>query len=96
MQVNDINGDYNLTIDNTSYKLTISGTSEKPKAKVTTGDKKLGAKLTFANDWMTLVLTSPDENKKEYTRLIASVPRNLLGQRWPASPFFQVPLPDLR
>jgi len=76
MQVNDINGDYNLTIDNTSYKLTISGTSEKPKAKVTTGDKKLGAKLTFANDWMTLVLTSPDENKKEYTRLIASVPRN--------------------
>ncbi|SHF51924.1 Imidazolonepropionase [Salegentibacter echinorum] len=70
----NITGTYQLNLDGENYELKISGKPEKPKANVTQGDTKLGAKLTFSNNWMNLLLTSPDTTKTAFTRLVAKTP----------------------
>jgi len=75
MNTTDITGTYNLKLDGESYELKISGKPEKPKASVTQGDTKLGAKLSFANNWMNLLLSSPDTTKTTFTRLVAKTPK---------------------
>ncbi|MFV8226526.1 amidohydrolase family protein [Christiangramia aquimixticola] len=74
MDVTDINGDYELTVNGTTYDLSISGEQTKPKAEVKLKETKIGSKLSFDNNWMNLLLSSPDTTKTEYIRLVANVP----------------------
>ncbi len=74
MSIKDIRGSYDLTIDNASYKLKIDGEITAPKGEVTTTDaKKVNSKLTFSNNWITLLLKSKDSLSNNFSRLAAYV-----------------------
>ncbi len=74
MNITDISGKYDLSLNGKDYELKISGEITKPKAEVTLGETKIGSKLTFEDNWMNLLLSSPDTTKTDYLRLIANVP----------------------
>lgn len=74
MNTTDLSGKYELSVNGEKYELSISGEPAKPKAEVSTGDKKLGSKITFDDNWMNLLISSPDTTKTEYMRLSAKVP----------------------
>ncbi|WP_081212433.1 amidohydrolase family protein [Salegentibacter sediminis] len=74
MNITNIKGDYELPVDGNSYEVKISGEPAKPKAEVKLGDTKIGSKLSFVDNWMNLLLSSPDTTKTEYIRLVANVP----------------------
>ncbi len=70
----DIRGNYDLTIDNETYKLKIEGEITAPKSEITTVDtKKVNSKLTLANNWITALIKSKDTTKTSYTRLTGYV-----------------------
>ena len=64
MNVKDIDGDYSFKLAGNDYKLSISGSTSKPKAKLESGDKSLGAKMSYANDWVNLTFKTADSTKK--------------------------------
>ncbi len=72
MNVKDIDGDYNFKLASKDYKLSISGSTSKPNAKLESGDKSLGTKINYANDWMNLTFKTADSTKKEYIRIAAN------------------------
>ena len=74
MDVTDITGNYDLKIDGKTYDLKIKGEASSPKADVKLGDTKIGSKLSFDNNWMNLLLSSPDTTKTDFIRLVANVP----------------------
>ena len=74
MNVTDITGTYDLKVDNNSYELEVKGDATKPKAEVKMGDTKIGSKITFEENWLNLLLSSPDTTKTEFIRLVANVP----------------------
>lgn len=68
--VKDIRGEYDLTVSNETYKLKIEGEVAKPKSDITTADKKkVKSNLTFANQWVTLLIKSNDDVKTNFSRL---------------------------
>ncbi|MGL5112466.1 MAG: amidohydrolase family protein, partial [Flavobacterium sp.] len=68
--VKDIRGDYELTVNNETYPLKIEGEISKPKSEITTSDKKkIKSSLTFANQWLTLLIKANDDVKTSFTRL---------------------------
>ena len=73
MSVKDIRGDYVFNIGSTAYDLSITGELSKPKATVKSGDKKLGSKLSYSDDWINLTFTSTDSTKQEFFRLTSKV-----------------------
>ncbi|TBW28592.1 amidohydrolase family protein [Gramella sp. KN1008] len=76
MDVTNITGKYDLKVDGKSYELSITGEPSKPKAEVKMGDTKIGSKLSFQDNWMNLLLSSPDTTKTEFVRLSANVPES--------------------
>ena len=57
----DIRGNYDLTIDNDSFKWKIDGEIKEPESTVTSSnDKKLKSKLKVVNNWISLIITSKD------------------------------------
>ncbi|WP_300437187.1 amidohydrolase family protein [Christiangramia sp.] len=74
MDVTDITGKYDLNIDGKQYELDITGEASKPKVEVKMGETKIGSKLNFQENWMNLLLSSPDTTKTEFIRLVANVP----------------------
>jgi len=74
MNTTDITGKYDLELDGKTYTLDIAGSAEKPNAKLETKDVKLGSKLSFEDNWMSLLISSPDTTKTEFIRLSANVP----------------------
>lgn len=76
IKTNDITGNYQLKLEGKDYKLNITGKPEAPKASVKSNDTKLGAKLSFSNNWMNLLLSSPDTTKTAFTRLVAKIGEN--------------------
>ena len=74
MDVTNITGTYDLKVDGKSYELEITGEPSKPKADVKMGETKIGSKLSFEDNWMNLLLSSPDTTKTEFLRLSANVP----------------------
>ena len=79
MNVQDIDGDYNFKLAGNDYKLSISGSTSKPKAKLESGDKNLGANMSYTNDWVNLTFKTADSIKKEFIRVVAnSANRNSL------------------
>ena len=47
MNIKDIRGDYSFNAGGETYNLSITGTPSKPKAKLKSGDKTLGSKMTY-------------------------------------------------
>ncbi|MCM4154456.1 amidohydrolase family protein [Gramella sp. AN32] len=74
MDVTNITGEYDLNLKGESYELSITGEPSSPKAEVKTDDKKLGTKISFSDNWMNLLISSPDSTKTEFIRLVAHVP----------------------
>jgi len=72
MNTKDIDGDYNFKLAGNDYKLSISESTSKPKAKLESGDKSLGTKMTYADGWMNLTFKTADSTKKEYIRVSAN------------------------
>ncbi len=72
MNVKDIDGDYNFKLAGNDYKLSISGSTSQPKAKLESGDKSLGTKMNYANDWVNLTFKTADSTKKEFIRVVAN------------------------
>ncbi|WP_299123892.1 amidohydrolase family protein [uncultured Winogradskyella sp.] len=71
MDTKDIDGDYTFKLAGDNYKLSISGSTDKPKAKLESGDKSLGTKMSYKNDWINLTFKTADSTKKEYIRIAA-------------------------
>ncbi|MCG9973137.1 amidohydrolase family protein [Christiangramia crocea] len=74
MNITNITGKYDLKVNGKDYELSITGEPSKPKAEVKTGETKIGSKLSFEDNWMNLLLSSPDTTKTEFIRLSANVP----------------------
>ena len=72
MNIKDIDGNYNFKLAGNDYKLTISSSTSKPNAKLESGEKSLGTKINYANDWMNLTFKTADSTKKEYIRIVAN------------------------
>ncbi|WP_106792633.1 amidohydrolase family protein [Aquimarina sp. Aq78] len=73
MNVTDINGNYKLTVAGKTYDMSISGKPTKPKAEIKLGETKLGSKINYKNDWVTITFTDTDTTKTQYTRIISSI-----------------------
>lgn len=70
MTTKDIRGNYDLVINNETFKWKISGEMTSPKSEITTVDnKKLNSKITIANQWLTTVIKPSDSLKTNFTRL---------------------------
>src|SRR5690606_38143911 len=74
MKTVDLSGNYDLKVSGKQYDLKVTGKPTAPKVEVKQGDKKVQSKITYADGWMNLLLTSPDSLNTEYTRLVARVP----------------------
>ena len=73
MSTTDVDGKYALNIDGKSYQMEISKSTEKPDVTIKQGETKLGAKISYSNDWINITFTSPNTTNEEFVRLIASV-----------------------
>lgn len=70
----DIRGNYDLTIENDTYKWKIDGEIAAPKSEITTANnKKINSKLVVANNWITALIKSKDTIKTGFTRLTGFV-----------------------
>ncbi len=73
MATKDINGAYELNVAGKTYDLSISGTSKKPKAEIKLGETKLGSKINYQNNWVTVTFTDADTTKTQYTRIVTAI-----------------------
>jgi len=73
MDSKDIRGNYTFNLGNTDYELAIKGELEKLKSEIKADDKKLGSKIGFSDDWMTLTFSTIDTTKQEFIRLVANI-----------------------
>ena len=72
MNTKDIDGDYTFKILGEDYKLSISGSTSKANAKIESGDKSLGTKMSYNNDWINLTVKTADSTKNEFVRIVAN------------------------
>ncbi|WP_411768289.1 amidohydrolase family protein [Winogradskyella sp. A3E31] len=72
MNVKDIDGDYSFNLAGDAYKLSISNSTSKPKAELESGERSLGAKISYDDDWMTLTFRTKDSTNTEYIRIAAN------------------------
>lgn len=72
MSTKDIDGDYAFNLVGDDYKLSISKSTSKPSAKLESGDKSLGAKMSYTDDWVNLTFKTADSTKKEFIRIVAN------------------------
>ncbi|MCC1485159.1 amidohydrolase family protein [Winogradskyella sp. E313] len=82
MSVKDIRGKYNANINGTSYDIAISGSLSKPSVKISSGSSSLGAKITYKDEWVNIIVTDVDASNKTFTRLSSRVSdtNNLVGK----------------
>ncbi len=69
----DINGSYQLTLAGKTYDLSISGKPSKPKAEVKFGDTKLGTKIKYKDNWVSITFTDVDTTTTKYTRIVTEM-----------------------
>ena len=75
MDVTNITGNYDLKVEGKTYEVKIKGEPSSPKTEVKLGETQNRFKdLTYKNNWMNLLLSSPDTTKTEFIRLVAKVP----------------------
>ncbi len=68
-----LNGKYNLTINNKNYNLKLSGKISKLKAKLELDSLEIKSKLTYKNNWFSLIFNPLDTTKTEFVRLTGKV-----------------------
>ncbi len=73
MNVLDIRGDYKFNLAGDDYNMTLSGSLSKLKSEITSANKKRGSKVSYADDWINIAMTSKDSTKQEFIRLVANV-----------------------
>lgn len=76
----DIRGDYNLTVDGTTYALSITGEPNKPKAVVKRGTVKLDSKIDYKTDWLNLSFSNNDGKSYRLIALITEGTENIKGK----------------
>ncbi|WP_299314886.1 amidohydrolase family protein [uncultured Aquimarina sp.] len=76
MDTVNINGTYELTIAGKTYDLSISGKSSTPKAEIKLGETKLGSKINYKDDWVSITFTDADTTKTQYTRIVTAINNN--------------------
>ena len=69
MTIKDITGNYMLYVNTQNYDLTITGKGSKQTATVKIGDKKVNAKFSFINEWISITLNEDSV----YTRILGKV-----------------------
>ncbi|MEO0060195.1 MAG: hypothetical protein RLZZ312_1842 [Bacteroidota bacterium] len=70
LNLKDIRGNYDLSVENQTYKLKIEGDATAPKFDIQTVDKKkVYSKLTFKNNTLAGILKSNDTIKNNFTRI---------------------------
>ncbi|WP_223034030.1 amidohydrolase family protein [Hanstruepera marina] len=73
MDAIDMRGDYEFNVAGQKYDVSISGELNKPKSKVKTASHELGSKVMVNDDWVTLIFSSIDSTKQDYTRLTSKI-----------------------
>jgi imidazolonepropionase-like amidohydrolase len=74
MNLIDIRGNYDLTIDNETFKWKIDGELASPKSEITSGEsKKVTSKLIVTKDLISVLVKSSDTIKSNFSRLTAYV-----------------------
>ncbi|MGB5382346.1 MAG: amidohydrolase family protein [Lutimonas sp.] len=72
LDLKDITGKYNLSVNNQAYTLQIDGSNSNLKAKVKQDTINFPAKISFKDNWLNLYFNS-SKKETEYTRLSAKV-----------------------
>ncbi len=72
MNAKDISGDYEFTLAGDEYKMSLKGELSKLKSEITSNDKTLGSKVSYANDWVNIVMTTKDSTQQEFIRIAAN------------------------
>ncbi|MBR9853053.1 MAG: amidohydrolase family protein, partial [Algicola sp.] len=54
MEIIDIRGDYNLTVNGSTYAASIIGTASKPSLEIKKGEETLDSKIDFSSDWLNI------------------------------------------
>ena len=65
MNIKDIRGDYNLSVDGMAYKLSLSGNAARPKASLKKDSTVIKSKFSYSADWINLSF-STDKGSKIY------------------------------
>lgn len=73
MNTVNLNGTYDLSVAGKTYEMKITGEPSKPSAEITSGEAKIGSQLNYKDNWLNLLLSSPDTTKTEYIRLTAKI-----------------------
>ena len=68
MDIKDITGNYKLSVNNKSYDLSITGKGAKQKGTIKQNDKKVKAKFSFKNNWVSITL-----NATGFTRMLGNI-----------------------
>ena len=68
MNIPNITGKYMLSVNNTNYILNITGSENKQSGSVTKDGKKIKAKFSFKDDWVSITL-----NDNGFTRMLGSI-----------------------
>ena len=79
----DIRGNYDLTIENNTFKWKIAGEVAEQKSEITTSDKKkVSSKLTISNNWLSLIIRPKDSISPGFMRLTGYIEntKNLSGK----------------
>ena len=69
----DIRGSYDFNLAGKSYEMTLKGEPSKLKSEITSNNQKLGSKISYADDWLQVSMTTADSTKQEFIRLVARV-----------------------
>lgn len=72
LNIKDIDGDYDFKLAGNDYKLSLSKSTSKPDAKVESNGKRLGSKISYNDNWMTLTFKTADSTKNELIRVVAN------------------------
>ncbi|MGB0896235.1 MAG: amidohydrolase family protein [Flavobacteriaceae bacterium] len=71
MNMIDISGEYNLTVNGKAYNLKLTGKGEKLKSTLKQDTLKLTSKVTFKDNWLNIHFAENEQH--EYHRLMAKV-----------------------
>jgi len=72
MNTHDIRGDYSFSVNGKQLDMSINGSLEKPMVTLKSAGQKLGSKMSYRDDWMTLTYTESTDSPKAFTRISAN------------------------
>jgi imidazolonepropionase-like amidohydrolase len=72
MNTQDLTGDYEFNIAGEAYKMTLKGTPSKLKSEIISDGQKRGSKVSYADDWINISMTTKDSTEQKFIRLIAN------------------------